>query len=117
MAAEIQMAIDAGKPGCQLLIQRDGKPVEDWEKAWASACEAAGVKGTLFHDLRRTALTNMIEAGLSEKEAMEISGHRTRSVFDRYHIVSERRMKEMASKLDAHLKSKEPIQEQKGTVN
>ena len=117
MAAEIQMAIDAGKPGCQLLIQRDGKPVEDREKAWASACEAAGVKGTLFHDLRRTALTNMIEAGLSEKEAMEISGHRTRSVFDRYHIVSERRMKEMASKLDAHLKSKEPIQEQKGTVN
>ena len=44
---------------------------------------------------------------------MEISGHRTRSVFDRYHIVSERRLKEMATKLDAHLKSKEPIQEQK----
>jgi hypothetical protein len=49
----------------------------------------------------------MIEAGLSEKEAMEISGHKTRSVFDRYHIVSDRRLKEMAGKLEVHLKTKE----------
>jgi hypothetical protein len=49
----------------------------------------------------------MIEAGLSEKEAMEISGHKTRAVFDRYHIVSERRMKQNAKKLEAHLKAKE----------
>ena len=73
MAVEIQMAIDAGKPECPLLTQRDGRPVQDWEKVWATAREAAGAKGTLFHDLRRTALTNMIEAGLPEKEAMEIS--------------------------------------------
>jgi hypothetical protein len=32
----------------------------------------------------------MIEAGFSEKEAMEMSGHRTRYLFDRYYIVSER---------------------------
>jgi len=49
----------------------------------------------------------MIEAGLSEKEAMEISGHKTRAVFDRYHIVSERRMCQNAEKLGAHLKAKE----------
>jgi hypothetical protein len=49
----------------------------------------------------------MIEAGLSEKEAMEISGHRTRAVFDRYHIVSDRRMKQNAEKLGAHLRAKE----------
>jgi hypothetical protein len=54
-------------------------------------------------------LTNMIEAGLSEKEAMTISGHKTRSVFDRYHIVSERRMTQNAEKLEEHLKSKETI--------
>jgi hypothetical protein len=49
----------------------------------------------------------MIEAGLSEKEALEISGHKTRAVFDGYHIVSERRMKQNAEKLEAHLKAKE----------
>jgi hypothetical protein len=45
--------------------------------------------------------------GLSEKEAMEISGRKTRAVFDRYHIVSERRMKLNAEKLEAHLKAKD----------
>jgi hypothetical protein len=46
----------------------------------------------------------MIEAaGFSEKEAMEISGHKTRAVFDRYHIVSSRRLKELGRKMEAHL--------------
>ena len=49
----------------------------------------------------------MIEAGFSEKEAMEISGHKTRYVFDRYHIVSERRLKQLAERLESHLRSKE----------
>jgi hypothetical protein len=46
----------------------------------------------------------MIEASLSEKEAMEISGHKTRAVFGRYHIASDRRMKQNAQKLVGHLK-------------
>lgn len=107
MGPELEIAIAAGVPECPYLIQDQGQPVYDFEKAWASARKAAGVPDALFHDLRRTAVSNMIEAGLSEKEAMEISGHRTRSVFDRYHIVSERRLKEMAGKLEIHLKAKE----------
>jgi integrase len=120
MEAELEMAIAAGQKQCPYLIQNEGRPVYDWEKAWATACDLAGVPETLFHDLRRTALTNMIEAGLSEKEAMEISGHKTRAVFDRYHIVSERRLKEMAGKLETHLKAKEKSADdsaQPGAVN
>ena len=107
MDAELDMALSSCEGACPLLIQHEGKPLFDFEKAWSTACELAGVPDALFHDLRRTALTNMIEAGLSEKEAMEISGHKTRAVFDRYHIVSERRMMENAEKLEAHLKTKE----------
>jgi hypothetical protein len=48
----------------------------------------------------------MIEAGFSEKEAMEISGHKTRSVFDRCHIASERRLKHLAERLEGHIRAK-----------
>jgi hypothetical protein len=42
---------------------------------------------------------------------MEISGHKTRAVFDRYYIVSERRMKQLAGRLEAHIETKrlEPL--------
>ncbi|MEO8099415.1 MAG: site-specific integrase [Acidobacteriota bacterium] len=107
MIAELDMAVSAMKPGCPFLLQENGRRIHSFRKAWAAACKGAKLGATLFHDLRRTAVTMMIDAGLSEKQAMEISGHKTRLVFDRYHIVSSQRLREMGTKLGEHMKEKE----------
>jgi integrase len=72
-------------------------------KEWMTACASCGLgskievkskpydrryEGLRLHDLRRSAVRNLMNAGVRGRVAMQITGHKTRSVFDRYHIVS-----------------------------
>jgi len=78
----------SGPRGCEWVFHRDGEPVRDFRGAWRKAVQAIGKPGLLFHDLRRAALTNLVQAGVEEQVAMRVSGHRTPSAFRRYRIVS-----------------------------
>jgi integrase len=105
-----------------IFCRDDGASVGDFKKAWATACVAAGffqvvpvgplagegqepkvrmVPTKLFHDFRRTAVRNLIRAGIPETTAMALSGHKTREVFKRYTIVEEEMLQEAGAKLAA----------------
>jgi integrase len=94
------MIRDPQYPDCPYVFFRDGEPIRDFRDAWNRSCRIVGLEGRLFHDLRRTAVRNLIQSGVSEAVAMKISGHRTRSIFSKYKIVSESDLAKVAQALD-----------------
>jgi len=88
-------------PDDYVFTREDGKPVRDFRGAWGTVCNAAKVPGLLFHDLRRTAARNLRRAGVAEGVIMKIGGWKTRSVFERYAIVSQTDIRDAMTKLEA----------------
>ncbi len=117
---------DAKQSTCRWVFQYRGRRIGDHKKGWAEACAQVGLAGLLFHDLRRSAMRNMERAGIPRKVAMEISGHRTESVYRRYDIVSPRDLKLAAARMEQYLgeqrppapeRPADPPQGSKGRVN
>ena len=76
-----------------------GHPVKHFRRSWKKASEDAGLPGLRFHDLRRSAAVQLLEAGIPETHAMTFLGHKTRSIFDRYAISGRQVLRSQAKKL------------------
>lgn len=81
------------------VFHRGGRPIRDFRVQWQRACKKAGLDGTIPHDLRRSAVRNLVRAGVPEKTAMQLTGHKTRAIFDRYDIVDEQDLRDGVEKL------------------
>jgi integrase len=88
-------------PVCSLVFHHDGRWIVNYFPVWHKAGREAGLVGKILHDFRRTAVRNLVRAGIPERVAMQICGHKTRAVFERYNSVSESDLREAARRLEA----------------
>ncbi|UCD88379.1 MAG: tyrosine-type recombinase/integrase [Desulfobacterales bacterium] len=86
-------------------IKRGPDKVKRFDKPWKTTCKKAGIDVKLFRGFRRTAVRNMVRSGIPERAAMASSGHKTRSSFDRYNIVSDTVLRLAALRQKEYLKS------------
>ncbi len=93
MRAFMKMVLANRNPKCPYQFQYQGKGLKSIRTAFENARQKAGLDGlhersakVIFHDTRRSAAIHMDEAGVDRKEAMEITGHLTESMYERYRI-------------------------------
>lgn len=88
---------------CPFVFHHGGQKIGDFRKRWKRATRECGLEWLIVHDLRRCAARNLSRAGVPESVAMEITGHKTRSMYRRYRIVDERDLREATERVQAHL--------------
>jgi integrase len=86
-----------------------GHRIGEFRRSWRTATKRAGLPNLVFHDLRRSALRNLIRAGVSQTVAMDISGHTTDTTFRRYNITDTRDVRDAFLKVDRHQEEEEKI--------
>ncbi len=115
-------------PDCRWVCHLNGRKLASIKSSWRTACVKAGLgrfenpkgrfvgnrryRGALIHDFRRTAVSNMEDAGVPRKVAMAISGHKSDSVYRRYHIVKRSDLVEAGRRLLEHHERKHSRGEQ-----
>ena len=116
LAAIIKRAKARRRLDCLCIFHQNRKPIGNFGKAWKTACVAVGLgrfikdekgkkkyEGVIVHDLRRSCVRHLIQSGVGEKLAMQLTGHKTRAVFDRYNIVSDADLQEASERQQAYL--------------
>ena len=89
---------------CYPTGQKTGQRITEsgFNKAWRKARLAAGCPGRIPHDFRRTAVRTLVRAGVPERVAMQLTGQKTRAIFERYNIVSSGDLRDAARRLDTY---------------
>jgi integrase len=85
----VERRLSARRMDCPYIFHRQAQQMGEFRKVWKRACQEAGLTGKTPHDFRRSAVRNMIRAGVNPDIARQISGHRTAAIFSRYNIISE----------------------------
>lgn len=91
---------------CDLIFHRKGKPIREFRKAWRTANRIARIPSRLFHDLRRSAVRDLVRSGVSQSVAMSISGHRSAWMFERYNITDDRDQRQALQQVQQYRKSR-----------
>lgn len=84
MNAAVLEALSGFRQVGDYVFQNGSTHVQDVKTAFHGACDRAGIKGLRFHDLRHTAASRMVEAGIDLVTVSKILGHSSIQMTMRY---------------------------------